>query len=402
MKQSVFFKTMLSVMAALPLLTACDSENAVTTNNQAKNELKINVGIATPQRPDNISPESRVVNPTGATIYKWGSAAPENENPANFGSAEHIGIFLRDAATEGPYGYITWDGATPPNAQITGPYDNLEYVSVGNYHSTQVWNYVPMTGRPAIPLPDNVYSKLCAYYPYDPNVTYDGNTYTFTSSAYGMPPYTLVQGAATASPGNEVSDLLSGTAGWLIDSSTGIDYMYCPATGPVGGTYIDGSLPLVNIKFHHAQTCLKFKISVPSTFSGSADITKFKVYGGFAMKSRVDIWTGNVTYRDMPSATADTIDVQASASSVLKTINATTPYETAYFCVPLNESVPTNLSIEVTIDGHTYRATISALTLMREWIYEIPLMLTQGQLVVNQVEIIPWTINSSIPVTPLL
>ena len=400
MKQSVFFKTMFSVMAALPLLTACDSETVATTNGQAKNELKINVGIATPQKPDDVPTESRVVNPTGATIYKWGSAAPENENPANFGSAEHIGIFLRDAATEGPYGFITWDPT--PTAQITGPYDNLEYVSVGNYHTNQVWNYVPITGRTAITLPENVYSKLCAYYPYDPNVTYDGNTYSYSSSAYGTPPYTLVQGPSTGTPGNEVSDLLSGTAGWLIDSSTGIDYMYCPATGPVGGMYIDGSLPLVNIKFHHAQTCLRFKVSVPSTFSGSADVTKFKVYGGFAMKSRVDIWTGNVTHRIMPSATADTIDVQASASSVLKTINATTPYETAYFCVPLNESVPTNLSIEVTINGHTYRATISALTLKREWIYEIPLMLTQGQLVVNQVEIIPWTIDSSIPVTPLL
>lgn len=401
MKQSVFFKTMLSVMAALPLLTACDSENVVATNNQAKNELRVNVGIATPQRPDNISPESRVVNPTGATIYKWGSAAPENVNPANFGSGESIGIFLRDAATEGPYGFITWDGSGT-NAQITGPYDNLRYTSVGNYHSTQVWNYVSAPGRPSVTLPEGVYSQLCAYYPYDGSVTYDGNKYSYSSSPYGSTPYTLIQGSIISSPGNEVSDLLSGNAGWLIDSSTGIDYMYCPATGPVGGTYIDGNLPMVNIKFHHAQTCLKFKISVPSTFSGSANVTKFKVYGGFAMKSRVDIWTGNVTYRDMPSATADTIDVQASASSVLKTINATTPYETAYFCVPLNESVPTNLSIEVTIDGHTYRATISALTLMREWIYEIPLMLTQGQLVVNQVEIIPWTINSSIPVTPLL
>lgn len=418
MKQSVFFKTMLSVMAALPLLTACDSENAVTTNNQANNELKINVGIATPQRPADVPAESRVVNPTGATIYTWGSQAPENVNPANFGANESIGIFLREKGTENPYGFITWDGSTPPVAQITGSYDNLEYKSVGNYRiGTQTWNFVPDT-RPAVPLPTGgltgVEAKLCAYYPYDPSVTYDGNYYSYTSSAYGATPYVLVPTAITGSPGNEVSDLGNPTGGWLIDSSTGIDYMYCPETGPVGAgsptSGICAELPMVNITFHHAQTCFRFKVSVPSTFSGSANITRFKVYGGFTMKSRVDIWTGNVTDRVMPPtvpggsipATMDTIEAKASASSVLKTINATTPYTPAYFCVPLNESVATNLYIEIDIDGHTYRATISSLVLKREWIYEIPLMLTDGHLVVNQVDIIPWTIDSSIPVTPLL
>lgn len=419
MKQSVFFKTMLSVMAALPLLTACDSENAVTTNNQANNELKINVGIATPQRPADVPAESRVVNPTGATIYTWGSQAPENVNPANFGANESIGIFLREQNTEDAYGFITWDGSTPPVAQITGPYDNLEYKSVGNYRTgNQIWNYVPSIGRPAVPLPaggtTGVEARLCAYYPYDPNVTYDGNYYQYDSSPYNNLPYTLVPQTVTGSPGNEVSDLGNPTGGWLIDSSTGIDYMYCPATGPVGAgsptTGISASLPMVNITFHHAQTCLRFKVSVPSTFSGSANITRFKVHGGFAMKSRVDIWTGNVTDRIMPPtvpngnipANQDTIDAKVSANSVLKTINATTSYEPSYFCVPLNENVATNLYIAIDIDGHTYRATISSLVLKREWIYEIPLMLTDGHLVVNQVDIIPWTIDSSIPVTPLL
>lgn len=416
MKQSVFFKTMLSVMAALPLLTACDSENVVATNNQAKNELKINVGIATPQRPENIPAESRVVNPTGATIYTWGSAAPQNVNPANFGANESIGIFLRDVSTttEGPYGYITWDGATPPNPQITGPYDNLEYKSVGTYLTNQTWNYVPVTGRPSVPLPvaspTGVDAKLCGYYPYDSSVTYDGYTYGYTSSAFASgTPYVLVPTSSTY-VGNEVSDLGNPTGGWLIDSSTGIDYMYCKETGPIGGSVLNASTPVADLTFHHAQTCLRFKVSVPSTFSGSVPVTRFKVFGGFTMKSRVDIWTGNVTDRIMPPtvpggsipATQDTIDVQASASSVLGTISATNSYETAYFCVPLNESIPTNLTIQIDINGHTYRATISSLTLLREWIYEIPLMLTDGHLVVHKVDIVPWTIDSSIPITPLL
>ena len=420
MKQSVFFKTMLSVMAALPLLTACDSENAVTTNNQANNELKINVGIATPQRPSDVPAESRVINPTGATIYTWGSQSPEKDNPANFGANESIGIFLREKGTQNPYGFVTWDGNTPPNPQITGPYDNLEYKSVGNYRTgLQTWNYVPSVGKPAVPLPagglTGIESKLCAYYPYDPNVTYDGNEYNFTSSSFGAgSPYTLVPIGITGSPGKEVSSLGNPTGGWLIDSSTGIDYMYCPETGPVGAgsptSGICAGLPMVNITFHHAQTCLRFKVSVPATFSGSAKITRFKVYGGFTMKSRVDIWTGDVTERVMPPtvpggsipATMDTIEVKASASSVLKTINTTTSYTPSYFCVPLNESVATNLNIEIDIDGHTYRATISSLVLKREWMYEIPLMLTDGHLVVHKVDIIPWTIDSSIPVTPLL
>ncbi len=133
------------------------------------------------------------------------------------------------------------------------------------------------------------------------------------------------------------------------------------------------------------------------------------------MKAYTDIWrastSGSSNYTvKMPDtypgsglpASADTIDVQASASSNLHVLTATSSYERAYFCVPVNETVPTNLTIECVIDGHTYRATISSLTLLREWIYEIPLMLTQGQLVVNQVTINPWTIDSSIPVTPLL
>lgn len=410
MKQSVFFKTMLSVMAALPLLTACDSEDVVATNNQAKNELKINVGIATPQRPENIPAESRVVNPTGATIYTWGSAAPQNVNPANFGANEHIGIFLREKTTEEPYAYITWDANTPPNAQISGAYDNLEYKSRGTYLTNQDWVYLPVTSTPSVPLPADVDAKICGYYPYDPNVTYDGYSYGYTSSAYSAgPPYVLVPTTSTYN-GKEVSDLGNPTAGWLIDSSTGIDYMYCPATGSIGGTALNASTPVADLTFHHAQTCLRFKVSVPSTFSGSVPVTRLKVFGGFAMKSRVDIWTGNVTDRIMPPtvpggsipATQDTIDVQASASSVLGTISATNSYETAYFCVPLNESIPTNLTIQMDIDGHTYRATISSLLLKREWIYEIPLMLTDGHLVVHKVDILPWTIDNSIPVTPLL
>ena len=413
MKQSVIFKSVLFAMVTLPLLTACtdDSNSSV---GKVSNELKINVGIATAQKPDGIPTTSRVVNPTGATIYTWGSVDPEKSNPTSFGSSESIGIFIRRAIDEGPYGFVTWNtsGGTPV-AEISGQYDNLKYTSVGNYHTNQVWNYTTAPNRPTVLLPEDVDGKLCAYYPYDGTVTYDGNTYTYDASAYGSAPYTIDPSATTGTPGNPVSDRIPANGdGWYIDCSAGIDYMYCPETGPVGGTYINGLLPMVNIVMHHAQACLRFKVSVPPSFSGSATITKFKVYGGFAMKAYTDIWrSGSSNYTvKMPDtypgsgipASADTIDVQASASSNLHVLTATSSYEPAFFCVPVNETVPTNLTIECVIDSHTYRATISSLTLMREWIYEIPLMLTQGQLVVNQVTINPWTIDSSIPVTPLL
>lgn len=419
MKQSVIFKSVLFAMVTLPLLTACTDDSGSSVGN-VSNELKINVGIATAQKPEGIPTNSRVVNPKYATIYTWGSADPEKTNPTTFASSDSIGIFLRRAFDEGPYGYITWSNTTPDPtqavAEVSGPYDNLCYKSSGTYHTTQVWNYRTAPERPTVLLPEDVDGLLCAYYPYDGTLTYDGNMYEYGTSSYvNGAPYTILKNNTISSPGNPVSDLIPENKGWLIDCSTGKDYMYCPATGPVGGTYINGNLPLVNIVMHHAQACLRFKVSVPATFSGTAKITKLKVYGGFAMKAYTDIWRSSTPTNsnyiiEMPettpgsgtAATMDTIEVKADASAVLKSITASSSYEAAFFCVPVNEAVPTDLYIECVIDGHTYRATISSITLLREWIYEIPLMLTDGQLVVNQVTINPWTIDNSIPVTPLL
>lgn len=420
MKQSVIFKTVLFAMVTLPLLTACTDDSNSSVGN-VSNELKINVGIATAQKPEGIPTNSRVVNPKNATIYTWGSVDPEKTNPTSFPSDAHIGIFLRRAADEGPYGYVTWNtSGSNPVAQISGPYDNMRYTSRGDYHSKQIWEYATAPGRPTVLLPTGVYGKLCAYFPYDSisGLTYDGNSYNnIDASPYiNGAPYTIDPTGAPSGTGRPaVSDLGNPGNGWLIDCSAGIDYMYCPAVGPVNGQYIDADRPVVNILMHHAQACLRFKVSVPASFSGIAKITRLKVYGGFAMKAYTDIWSPSTPTQsnytvDMPEtspgsgqkATMDTIEVVANASSVLKTMTATSSYEAAFFCVPYNEAVPTNLYIECDIDGHTYRATISSITLLREWIYEIPLMLTDGQLIVNQVTINPWTIDSSIPVTPLL
>jgi hypothetical protein len=412
MKQSVIFKSVLFAMVSLPLLTACTDDSSSSVGN-VSNELKLNVGIATPQKPDFVPAISRVTNPTGATIYTWSTTPPYSTNPTSFASGTDIGIFVRRASDEGPYGFVTWNtsGATPV-AQISGQYDNLKYTSTGSaLNPPQIWNYSPTGSAPSVFLPGDIDGKLCAYYPYDANLTYDGNSYTYDATyGAGTGPYPLVVTSTVGTGQPAATDYFTPSSGWYIDCSAGIDYMYCPQVGGVGsaGNVLNATYPLVNIVMHHAQACLKFKVSVPSTFSGTADLTKFKVYGGFAMKAYTDIWdpgtssTSNYTVVLPPGATADTIKVEASGSAVLQTLSPTSAYECAYFCVPINEFVPTNLYIECDIDGHTYRATISSINLLREWIYEIPLILTQGQLVVNEVTINPWTINSSIPVTPLL
>jgi len=417
MKQSVIFKSVLFAMVTLPLLTACTDDSNSSVGN-VSNELKINVGIATPQKPDFVPAISRVNNPAGAIIYTWGTQAPETTNPTSFNTNESIGIFVRStdpsSTYESPYGFITWDLSAGPGLevpQITGAYDNLKYTSLGSREigtGTQLWNLVPSTPIPTVFL-SSQYARICAYYPYDASLYYDGNEYTYTCNPYGAGtgPYYLVP-TPTGNTGGSVSDYSVSGSGWYIDCSAGVDYMYAPNTGAKSGGDVCSTSPLVDLTMHHAQTCLKFKVSVPNTFLGTAKITKFKVYGGFAMKAYTDIWDGTYTV-SMPTdlstglpATADTINVETSASSGLHTLSATSAYERAYFCVPYNESVPTTLHIECEIEGHTYHATISSLLLLREWIYEIPLMLTQGQLVVSSVDIIPWTINSSIPITPLL
>jgi hypothetical protein len=150
----------------------------------------------------------------------------------------------------------------------------------------------------------------------------------------------------------------------------------------------------------HAQAILKFTVSVPSDYSGNVSLTQFTVVGGFAMQGSLNITDGSYTV-DMSPSGADTLVYKGQASGILATLSTSQSYTTSTFVLPKSESSATSLSVVAHIGGHDYTATISGLTLLRGYYYTIPLLLTNENLIVSQVDIEPWA-YTSVPTQPLI
>ena len=373
MKQFMTNKMVLAAIAVLPLFASCSSDEDSSSSGKSK-ELTVHLGIA--QTVEN----TKANNPAAATMYQWGS----NTNPSAFGGAETIGLFVRNYSTGLEYGFTTKNPSTLQD-ELTGPYDNMDYKSYGT-GTSQAW-----TSTHSVVLSSNVNAKVCAYYPYLSTRSFDGNTYTYDA-------YLARQ--STATTGNPSATAMS------IACSSGVDYMYAAYADcvPVGSN-INGDTPVLDIHMHHAQAVLKMSIEVSPDFSGTADLTDIRIHGGFAMNGTVNITDGSFTpimpkNAGVPVA-EDTIHVYHDDSSALKTLSTTTKYQGQWFMLPISETVPKDVTFEVKIAGHTYKATLSQYTLLRGWIYDIPLLLTNKGLIIHGVIIIPWE-TQSISTTPLL
>lgn len=373
MKQFMTNKMVLAAIVALPLFASCSSDEETSSSGNSK-ELKVHLGIAQTVE------DSRANNPASATMYQWGS----NTNPSAFGGAETIGLYVRNYSTGLEYGFTTQDPTTHVY-QTSGPYDNMDYKSYGT-GTSQAWS-----STHSVVLSSNVNAKVCAYYPYLSTRSFDGNTYTYDQNLGRL---------TTATTGNPSATAMS------IPCSAGVDYMYAAYTDctPIGSS-INGDTPVLDIHMHHAQAVLKISIEVAPDFAGTADLTEIRVHGGFAMNGSLNITDGTYapimpTNGGVPVA-EDTIHVYHNDSSPLVKLNTTTKYTGQWFMLPISETVPKDVSFEVIIAGHTYKATLSQYTLKRGWIYDVPLLLTNKGLIIHGVVIIPWE-TQTVATTPLL
>lgn len=361
-----------SIMAAMALFASCTNEDTVDTT--PANALKLNVYL----RSDNQSSAkeqtrgSYTYTPSVATKYSYYG----NDNPSYFAGNTSVGIFLRQAkADKDLYLFSTID----PNTKVTttsGPYDNIQYISNGTYPNQQ---WIANNNNTSILLSDSIDGQVCAYYPFHSNYTFDGNLYqsdrTFNTG------YTSVQKLP-------------------VDCTVGQDYMYSKLATASNGNALNGQNPVVSLHMLHAQTILKFTVSVPSDYSGNVSLTQFTVVGGFGMQGTLNITDGSYTV-DLPSSGTDTLVYKGQASGNLATLSTSQNYTTTTFVLPKSESTATSLSIVAHIGGHDYTATISDLTLLRGYFYTIPLLLTNKNLVMTGVDIQPWA-YTNVPSQPLI
>lgn len=369
MKQFMINKVVLAAMAALPLFASCgtDEDSSGSENPKA---LKLHLGI-------DRSAKTRANNPTFANTYAWGS----NTNPSAFGGGETIGIYLRKASDHSAYGFVTTNTTVTPNVvQRSGPYDNIDYKSYGT-GAGQTWAVVN-ANTPVI-LDSKINGALCAYYPYDSKMEYDGNHYEYNDD------FTAITNTIPTNPTDAATAM-------AINCSKGVDYMYATYNDckPVGSA-LNGDTPVLDITMHHAQAVLKVEVSVDPSFVGSANLTDLLVTGGFAMKGTTNITDGTLI-PIMPktstgaTATEDSIHVFTTDSSPLKTLNVNTSYVGQWFMLPINETVPKDLNFAVIVAGHSYTATVSQLMIKRGWIYDLKLQLTNKNLIIHGVVITPW------------
>ena len=361
-----------SMVAVLSLFASCTNENAV--DSAPANALKMNVFLRSGDQNSAKSQTrgSYTYTPSVATKYSYYG----NDNPSYFSGNTSIGIFLRQAkADRDLYLFTTID----PNTKVTttsGPYDNIQYVSYGNYPNQQ---WLANNNNTSVLLSDTINGQVCAYYPFHSNYTFDGNLYqsdrTFNTG------YTSVQKLP-------------------IDCTVGQDYMYSKLSAASNGNALNGQNPVVSLHMLHAQAILKFTVSVPSDYSGNVSLTQFTVVGGFAMQGSLNITDGSYTV-DMSPSGADTLVYKGQASGILATLSTSQSYTTSTFVLPKSESSATSLSVVAHIGGHDYTATISGLTLLRGYYYTIPLLLTNENLIVSQVDIEPWA-YTSVPTQPLI
>lgn len=377
MKQFMINKMVLAAMAALPLFASCSSDEDTSSSGNPK-ELKVRVGISA-------AAQTKANNPTAAAMYQWGS----NTNPAAFAGAETIGLFLRNSTTGKEYGFTT-QNPTTLQYELTGPYDNIAYKSYGT-GTSQSWTLTNSVS--SVILSSTVNGKVCAYYPYLSTRTFDGNTYTYDA---------FLARLTTPTTGNPSATSMA------INCAAGVDCMYAAYSdcAPVGSN-LNGDTPVLDIVMHHAQAVLKVSVEVASDFSGTADLTDIRIHGGFAMNGNVNITDGSLT-PILPTisgtgttASEDTIHVYNTDSSPLKTLSTSTKYNAQWFMVPISETVAKDLTFELKIAGHTYKATVSGLTIKRGWIYDVPLLVTNKSLIIHGVVIVPWE-TQNITVTPLL
>ena len=360
-----------SMVAVLSLLASCTSED--TVDSTPANSLKLNVFLRSGDQSSAKSQTrgSYTYTPSVATKYSYYG----NDNPSYFAGNTSLGIFLRQKAGNDLYLFSTID----PNTKVkttSGPYDNIQYVSSGTYPNQQ---WTANNNNTSVLLSDSIDGQVCAYYPFHTNYTFDGNLYQ-SDRTYNTG-YTSVQKLP-------------------IDCTVGQDYMYSKLSAASNGNALNGQNPVVSLHMLHAQAILKFTVSVPSDYSGNVSLTQFTVVGGFAMQGSLNITDGSYTV-DMSPSGADTLVYKGQASGILATLSTSQSYTTSTFVLPKSESSATSLSVVAHIGGHDYTATISGLTLLRGYYYTIPLLLTNENLIVSQVDIEPWA-YTSVPTQPLI
>lgn len=394
-----FLPTFLLSMASLVAMTfaSCSSEdqNAATgdgNSSMLKIQVSMSDGTGVTQTPMGAkgatAVASRADNPSSASPYKYTPANnPSPAIPHYFWSGEdRLGIFVRKAVSPyDEYIFITKDEVG--NKQRNQPIDNFRFYASGNYPQ-QLWMTYSSSEKPV--LSSDLDGLLCAYWPYEKTMTFNGNVYDYDDNGNRiLPPVNTNQPSVHS---------------WTIDCTTGTDYMYCGWVGYNGSTStpLNSTHPTTNIEMKHAQCMIKFSLRVASDYIGSASLTDFRMIGGFAMHGTMDITDGSYVPTPTKSGNQDTVRYYHQDSSNLRTLNTNTNYADSVFCLPFSETQPTTLHFSAIIDGNTYSNDISSITLMRGYIYNVRLVLANNELIISGVTIKQWIPYSDIAETALL
>ena len=348
---------------ALPLLTACSSEEAgsvMETNPQA---LKVYVGInkahETGQRQQPAKSASFASRAT-TDASTWNQAVPyhvdKDENPNMFALGETMGLFIRKAIDDSDYGQAM-------KTQLpAGTYDNVAYVAYGS-GSAQYW--APIKGGTTVILDKDLNGVVSAYYPYKPNMKFDE------------------------------------ARKYEVDCATNPeDLLVCTKNVT---TEVNGSKPNTEIHMSHVLTLLNINIKKQVGFTGNGNMTEFRIIGSFSKTGTIDLYdVGKVVpvSKNGDTSGQDTIDVKNTDGSTLMTLsqnNNVTMYK--YFIIPEND-VANNMYFMAKIDGQDYNSQPTQVTLKPGVKYNIQIQVSNSGLTISGTDIIPWE-EETVPIIPI-